>query len=81
MAWYLKNTKELWTGEVHTLHGFTWTETNHMSNSVKLEEGDAPVPKIGQPLMTSLGHTLEEVEGQLVKVKEKKKPAKKKKAK
>jgi hypothetical protein len=51
------------------------------ANGFKLEEGDAPIPKIGQPLMTSLGHTLEEVEGQLVKVKEKKKPAKKKKAK
>tara|TARA_R110000796_G_scaffold7275_2_gene25078 strand:+ start:559 stop:801 length:243 start_codon:yes stop_codon:yes gene_type:complete len=80
MAWYLKNTKELWRGEVHTLHGFTWTETNHMSNSVKLEEGDEPVPKIGRPLMTLLNETLEEVEGQLVKKKEKK-PAKKKKAK
>ena len=67
MAWYLK-----------TLHGFTWTETNHMSNSVKLEEGDAPVPKIGRPLMTLLNETLEEVEGQLVK-KARKKPLKKKK--
>tara|TARA_R110000824_G_scaffold315697_1_gene502853 strand:+ start:405 stop:650 length:246 start_codon:yes stop_codon:yes gene_type:complete len=78
MAWYLKSTKELWTGEIHTLHGFTWTETNHMSNSVKLEEGDAPVPKIGRPLMTLLNETLEEVEGQLVK-KARKKPLKKKK--
>tara|TARA_R110000764_G_scaffold156036_1_gene243963 strand:- start:1173 stop:1418 length:246 start_codon:yes stop_codon:yes gene_type:complete len=81
MAFYIRNGGALWTGETHDLHGFTWTEKTHMSNSVKLEEGDAPVPKIERPLMTSLGHTLEEVEGQLVKVKEKKKPAKKKKAK
>ena len=43
MAWYLKNTKELWMGAVHTLHGFTWTGATHMSHSVKVEEGDAPV--------------------------------------
>jgi hypothetical protein len=45
MAWYTKNTKELWTGETHTLHGFTWTEATHMSYSMKLEEGPEPKPK------------------------------------
>jgi|TARA_Y100000401_G_C8162861_1_gene145136 hypothetical protein len=43
MAWYIKSTGELWTGPTHELHGFTWTETNHMSYSVKLEQGDEPV--------------------------------------
>jgi len=43
MAWYIRNTGELWTGPTHTLHGFTWTEVNHMSYSVKLEEGPEPV--------------------------------------
>ena len=84
MAWYLKNTKELWMGAVHTLHGFTWTGATHMSHSVKVEEGDAPVsagtgvPKIGRPLMSLLNETLEEPEQPLVN-KSKKKPAKKKK--
>ena len=43
MAWYIRNTQELWTGPTHTLHGFTWTEATHMSYSVKLEEGPEPV--------------------------------------
>jgi len=43
MAWYLKTTGELWTGPTHELHGNTWTETNHMSYSVKLEQGPEPV--------------------------------------
>jgi len=43
MAWYIKNTGELWTGPTHTLHGFTWTEATHMSYSSKLEEGPEPV--------------------------------------
>ena len=42
MAWYIRNTQELWTGPTHTLHGFTWTEATHMSYSVKLEEGPEP---------------------------------------
>jgi|TARA_R100000482_G_scaffold62351_1_gene22948 hypothetical protein len=43
MAWYIKSTGELWTGEIHHLHGSTWSEKNHMSHSVKLEEGPEPV--------------------------------------
>jgi len=43
MAWYTKNTNELWTGDIHTLHGFTWTHATHMSDSVKLVEGPEPV--------------------------------------
>lgn len=43
MAWYIKSTGELWTGPTHELHGFTWTEKNHMSYSKKLEQGDEPV--------------------------------------
>jgi hypothetical protein len=43
MAWYIKSTGQLWIGETHELHGFTWTEKNHMSDSVKLEFGEEPV--------------------------------------
>ena len=43
MAWYIRNTKELWTGETHELHGNVWSEKNHMSYSVKLEQGPEPV--------------------------------------
>ena len=43
MAWYIKNTNELWTGPTHTLHGWTWTESTHMSYSMKLVEGPDPV--------------------------------------
>jgi len=43
MAWYTKNTNELWTGPTHKLHGFTWTDATHLSTSVKLIEGPEPV--------------------------------------
>lgn len=43
MAWYIRSTGQLWIGETHELHGFTWTEKNHMSDSVKLEQGREPV--------------------------------------
>ena len=43
MAWYVKSTKELWTGPTHDLHGHTWTEATHMGYSVKLEQGPEPV--------------------------------------
>jgi len=43
MAWYIKSTGQLWIGETHELHGSTWTEKNHMSDSVKLEFGEEPV--------------------------------------
>jgi len=46
MAWYTKNTNELWTGDTHTLHGFTWTHATHMSDSVKLVEGPEPKKKV-----------------------------------
>ena len=49
MAWYIRNTQELWTGPTHTLHGFTWTEATHMSYSVKLEEGPEPVVSKKKP--------------------------------
>lgn len=45
MAWYTKNTNELWTGDTHTLHGWTWTEATHMSYSIKLVEGPEPEKK------------------------------------
>ena len=43
MAWYIKNTGELWTGETHDFQGFTWSYKTHMSYSAKLEEGPEPV--------------------------------------
>jgi len=73
MAWYVKNTKELWLGAVHTLHGFTWTNANHMSHSVKLEEGDAPVVKrVPRVIINMIDPPIAEY---------KKKPVKKKKVK
>jgi len=58
MAWYIKSTKELWTGPTHDLHGHTWTEATHMSYSVKLEQGPEPVKaEKRKPKKKSKGHT------------------------
>lgn len=43
MAWYIKSTNELWTGETHEFAGWTWSGATKTSQSVKLVEGDEPV--------------------------------------
>jgi len=43
MAWYVKNTNELWTGPTHEFQGWTWTGATKTAASVKLIEGPEPV--------------------------------------
>jgi len=45
MAWYLKNTNELWTGPTHEFAGWTWTGATRTAQSSKLIEGPEPVKK------------------------------------
>lgn len=43
MAWYLKNTNELWTGPTHEFAGWTWSGATRTAESSKLIEGPEPV--------------------------------------
>lgn len=43
MAWYLKNTNELWTGPTHDFLGWKWTGATRTAQSSKLIEGPEPV--------------------------------------
>ena len=43
MAWYIKNTNELWTGPTHYFQGWTWTGATKTRDSLKLVEGEEPV--------------------------------------
>ena len=76
MAIYIKSTGALWTGETHSLHGFPWTEKNHMSNSLKVELGDDPISA-----RTEAGQYKSDDPSTPLINESKKKPAKKKKAK
>ena len=47
MAWYVKSTNKLWTGETHEFQGWTWSGATKTAESMKLVEG--PEPKVEKP--------------------------------